>query len=337
MGNLYKDSGVDVKKGDDLVEWLKSTEDEPQGTLGEAVSGIGGFAALFRPNFHGMTDPLLVTSTDGVGTKVLLGIEGNALDGLGIDLVAMCINDLYTVGARPLFFLDYFATGTLEENQFKAILSGIKRGLNEANCMLLGGETAELPGLYAKQHFDLAGFVVGVVDGNKRLGPQRVRVGDHLIAFRSSGFHSNGYSLLRRWWSIQKNPELFKKLIEPTKIYAALPTLLDEFGCETLHAVAHITGGGISGNLPRVMPDGVECRIERAKVPTPGWMADLIERHGGDFESVEGVFNMGCGMIASVSKDRVVQFMEAAADLKLAPYDIGTVVSGSGSARVKYA
>ena len=191
--NLYREAGVNISQGDALVSWLQEDKSENKHSLGDVVSGIGGFSALFRPNFSGMKDPLIVSGTDGVGTKVLLGIETDKLEGLGIDLVSMCVNDLYTIGAQPLFFLDYYATGVLDENQFKRILTGIKRGLKQCNTMLLGGETAELPGLYQKGHFDLAGFIVGVVDGEKRIHPGLVTEGDVIISFASSGFHSNGY------------------------------------------------------------------------------------------------------------------------------------------------
>ena len=160
----------------------RKTRDSGKHPLGEVVSGIGGFAGLFRPNFSGMKDPLLVSGTDGVGTKVLLGIETNLLEGLGVDLVSMCVNDLYTIGAQPLFFLDYYATGILSDDQFKRILQGIKSGLKQCNTLLLGGETAELPGLYEKGHFDLAGFIVGVVDGEKRIQPEHVKEGDVLVS-----------------------------------------------------------------------------------------------------------------------------------------------------------
>ena len=168
--SLYKEAGVDIEKGEKLVEWLQNDKSSDK-VAGEVVSGIGGFAALFRPNFSGMEDPLLIAGTDGVGTKVLIGIDTGMLEGLGVDLVSMCVNDLYTIGGKPLFFLDYYATGILDENQFKVDFKGIKKGLAESNALLLGGETAELPGLYEKGHFDLAGFVVGVVDGKKKLEP----------------------------------------------------------------------------------------------------------------------------------------------------------------------
>ncbi len=334
--DLYKESGVDVEKGDALVDWLQESGSVGTGG-GEVVSGIGGFAALFRPDFRGMKDPLLVTGTDGVGTKVLLAIEANDLEGLGFDLVAMCVNDLYTVGGRPLFFLDYYATGILDEQQFKAVLKGIRAALRQCDTALLGGETAELPGLYEKGHFDLAGFVVGVVDGAKRLKPESVKVGDVLVAFESSGFHSNGYSLLRKWLKEKKpSAERLKDCLKPTRIYHELPEILRRLPEGSLHALANITGGGISGNLPRVLPSGVTAVIDPKKLPTPPWMQEIFRDHGASFESVEGVFNMGAGMIAAVDAPAAEMLVKACKDLGLHAVAIGTIAAGSGEAAVRY-
>jgi len=336
--DLYKQAGVDVDKGDRLVSWLQSAGDESGKTKhGSIVSGIGGFAALFRPNFAGLKDPLLVTSTDGVGTKVLLGIESDQLAGLGVDLVAMCVNDLYTVGGRPLFFLDYYATGTLDESQFKDVLTGIKLGCKQSEAILLGGETAEMPGLYEKRHFDLAGFVVGVVDGANMLGAHNVKVGDVLLALPSSGFHSNGYSLVRRWVK-EKQPsqDVLAKLMLPTRIYHELPQLVERFGTTKLHAVANITGGGISGNLPRVMPEDTACHINFAALPIPSWMREFIENHGSNTRDLENVFNLGCGMIASVSKDSVNEITKACDQLNLPVTVIGEVQAAKGEPAVVF-
>ncbi|MFW7380044.1 MAG: phosphoribosylformylglycinamidine cyclo-ligase [Oligoflexus sp.] len=306
---LYRQAGVDVAKGDELVSWLQGESNANQNPLGEVVSGIGGFSALFRPNFQGMEDPLLISGTDGVGTKVLLGLESDRLEGLGIDLVAMCVNDLYTIGGRPLFFLDYYATGVLDENQFKRILTGIRQGLAQSQALLLGGETAELPGLYEKGHFDLAGFVVGVVDGKRKLDPAGVLGDEQIFALPSSGFHSNGYSLIRRWLAEKPASEsLLDHLMQPTRIYHEIPKILDAMDYKGLHAAAHITGGGISGNLPRVLPHGVEAKLQKERIPTPAWMQQFINEHNASFEQVEGVFNLGAGMICAVSNDAAQKF-----------------------------
>jgi phosphoribosylformylglycinamidine cyclo-ligase len=335
--DLYKDSGVDVEKGDQLVDWLKKTDDHSQ-IKGQVVAGIGGFAALFRPDFKGLEDPLLVSGTDGVGTKVLLGIESGLLEGLGFDLVGMCVNDLYTLGARPLFFLDYYATGTLDEKQFKAVLTGIKKACHECHTALMGGETAEMPGLYEKGHFDLAGFVVGMVDGKKLLGPKQVKTGDILYGVESSGLHSNGYSLVRRWLSEDKKDHrpassaLIAKLLLPTKLYQEIPDILADVGLDTLHALANITGGGISGNLPRVMPAGVNCHIKFDQIRTPDWMTSFIRAHKSEPLEVESVFNLGLGMIASVSKAEVSKFESSCKQAGLTVYPIGDVRSAAGAA-----
>jgi len=337
--DLYKEAGVDVEKGDRLVDWLKSDDKAPAPSRhGAVVSGIGGFAALFRPDFRGLEDPLLISSTDGVGTKVLLGIETGHLEGLGQDLVAMCVNDLYTIGGRPLFFLDYYATGVLDEEQFKAVLRGIKKSLDSCGCALMGGETAELPGLYEKGHFDLAGFVVGIVDGKKVLGAERVREGDALYAIAASGFHSNGYSLVRRWLQDRPtDPRTLEKLMTPTRIYHEIPALVERLGVENFHALANITGGGISGNLPRVMPNGVVCEIDLSKVPIPKWMGAFIEAHGVSLLSQEAVFNLGAGMIAAIAPAKAGDFEREAGNLGLPVAKIGAVKGGgSGEATVAF-
>jgi phosphoribosylformylglycinamidine cyclo-ligase len=338
--DLYKEAGVDVAKGDELVEWLQNSDSDAKSTrFGAKVSGIGGFAALFRPNFSGLKDPLLISSTDGVGTKVLLGIETGILSGLGLDLVGMCVNDLYTLGGRPLFFLDYFATGRLDEHQFKQVLTGIKQGCTQSGALLLGGETAEMPGLYGKGHFDLAGFVVGVVDGEAMLGPKRVKVGDVLYALPSSGFHSNGYSLVRKWVDQTKgalNAEVYERLMTPTRIYHEIPELLEAVGPHVFHALANITGGGISGNLPRVMPSDVICQIDSSCLPIPRWMAEFIEAQGTTVLEQEAVFNLGCGMIAAVDHASTQVFEAAAHTLGLKVLPIGHVSKGSGEPRVVF-
>ena len=337
--DLYKQAGVDVDKGDRLVDWLQQQGNAPKTSRhGAVVSGIGGFAALFRPNFKGLTDPLLVTSTDGVGTKVLLGIDSGMVQGLGIDLVAMCVNDLYTVGGRPMFFLDYYATGALDEGQFKSVLAGIKQGCAQCDALLLGGETAEMPGLYAKGHFDLAGFVVGAVDGDAMLGPKHVKVGDRLFALASSGLHSNGYSLVRHWLKdgVKADPELLAHLMQPTRIYHELPELVDKLGIKSIHAVANITGGGISGNLPRVMPVDTEAHINMADVPTPAWMRAFLESQQTTPLAQEGVFNLGCGMIAIVAAEAATAFAAASAAMHLDVHPIGDVRHGHGEAKVVF-
>lgn len=323
--NLYAESGVDIEKGESLVNWL--TEDkEIKPAKGAIVSDIGGFSALFRPDFSDMEKPLLVSGTDGVGTKLLLGLQHKNLSGLGIDLVAMCVNDLYTLGATPLFFLDYYATGKLDAAQFKEVLSSIKTGLKQCQCSLMGGETAELPGLYSKNHFDLAGFVVGAVDEAKVLGPKKVTIGDKLYAFKASGFHSNGYSLIRKWLKKEAPSEgLINNLLKPTQIYHQVPKLVEAMGPD-IHAIANITGGGISGNLPRVMPENVTCHVSLEKLPIEKWMKDFITTHA-NIDKVESVFNLGAGMIAAIDSKKSEKFENLCEELKLNIKEIGEVKS----------
>ncbi|MCX6125019.1 MAG: phosphoribosylformylglycinamidine cyclo-ligase [Proteobacteria bacterium] len=337
----YKSAGVDTEKGDALAAWLVDDENShfhhPKG-LGSLTSGIGGFAGLFETNFKNMARPQLVASTDGVGTKLLLGLQVDLIAGLGQDLVAMCVNDLYTAGANPLFFLDYYATGKLSSQQFKTVLTSIKDSCKACGMALMGGETAEMPGLYSPGHFDLAGFVVGVVDHHKRLGSHRTKAGDVLVSLQSSGFHSNGFSLIRKWLSEFPGllvPELSKRLMTPTKLYHEIITLVDSFGSD-FHALSNITGGGISGNLPRVIAQDLVCTIVKSALPTPLWMANLLDAVGAKFNDIEPVFNLGVGMIAVVSKESRSDFLAAAQNLALMPKVIGEVEAGSGSAIVRY-
>lgn len=339
--NPYEEAGVDTEKGDALADWLaadgSSKFQHPRG-LGKLTSGIGGFAGLFEINFQSMKKPQLVASTDGVGTKLLLGLNHNQIDHLGQDLVAMCANDLYTIGATPLFFLDYYATGTLSEDQFKRVLSSIKVACKTCGMALMGGETAEMPGLYEKGHFDLAGFVVGVVDDEERLGGHRTKEGDVLIAWESSGFHSNGYSLVRRW--LEKNPkvatpDLIQKLMTPTKLYPEVVSLAKDFKSH-LHAIANITGGGISGNLPRVIADDLVCEIRMNDLPILPWMKKFIEDSGSSLQEIEPVFNLGAGMIAVVDAKAEDAFIKASEALHLRPKVIGSLVKGKGPAAVVY-
>ena len=332
--SLYKDSGVDIQKADHLVSWLKSTESEDSGdNTNSVVSGIGGFAALFRPDLRGFEDPVLVSSTDGVGTKVLLALEWGALQCLGVDLVGMCVNDLYTVGGKPLFFLDYYATGVLSRNQFSQVLSSIKEGLVQCDTALLGGETAELPGLYKKGHFDLAGFVVGIVDGNKILKPESVKVGDVLIGLPSSGFHSNGFSLIRSWIEGKEvGTKLQENLLKPTRIYSEIPSLLKMSG-KSIHGIAHITGGGLPGNVNRFLTKGKNAHIDGRKIPTPQWMSDFILENTSSLADVFDVFNLGLGMVLAVESKDLDQVMQNACELGLSPVEIGEVRSSLGEGK----
>ncbi len=326
MNDLYRKSGVDTTKAASLSDWLG------QDSSGQP-SSIGGFAGLFKPDLSRYKDPHIVSCTDGIGTKLLLGLEQNKLEGLGQDLVAMCLNDLYVLGARPWFFLDYFATGTLDEKQFKTILTSIKNALKPSNTILLGGETAEMPGLYAKNHFDLAGFVVGCVDRENIRGSHLVQDDDILIGVESNGLHSNGYSLVRKWLQDDnqaKKPHpdaLIAQLLEPTLIYDELPNIIDGEDGEHIHALANITGGGISENLPRILKENQCAKVDPTKLQTPKWMSSFILSHCEKIDEVFGVFNLGVGLIAAVSKTHHQKIIERFGQHQLNAFVIGSVQS----------
>jgi phosphoribosylformylglycinamidine cyclo-ligase len=300
----YRDAGVDIDAGDDLVEAIKpiAAATNRPGVL----AGVGGFGALFQIPTDRYREPVLVSSTDGVGTKLKLAIELNKHDTIGIDLVAMCVNDVIVQGAEPLFFLDYFATGKLDNETAKAVIRGIGEGCRQAGCALVGGETAEMPGMYAKGDYDLAGFTVGVVEKSKIIDGLSVKTSDVLIGIAASGPHSNGYSLVRKVIEVSKaaldqpfdGRRLGEVLLTPTRIY--VKPLLALMRLVPVHAAAHITGGGLPGNVPRVLPKGV-----RAVIDGRAWkrhaIFDWLQENGGieDFEMYR-TFNCGIGMVLAV-------------------------------------
>jgi phosphoribosylformylglycinamidine cyclo-ligase len=301
----YREAGVDIEAGDALVETIKpaAAATARTGVLG----GLGGFGALFDLRAAGYADPILVSSTDGVGTKLLVAIETGLHDAVGIDLVAMCVNDLVVQGAEPLFFLDYFATGALAVADAARVVRGIAEGCRLSGCALVGGETAEMPGMYAAGHYDLAGFAVGAAERG-RLLPAQVSAGDALIGLPSSGVHANGFSLVRRicaaaglGWKdaapFAPEKTLGAALMAPTRLYVHPVLALHRAGL--LHAAAHITGGGLPGNVPRVLPQGVAAVIDAAWPVPPvfRWLAAA-----GQVAEVEmlRVFNCGLGMVLAV-------------------------------------
>ncbi len=274
------------------------------------AAGLGGFGALFDLAALGYRDPLLVATTDGVGTKLKVAIEANRHDTVGIDLVAMCVNDLVVQGAEPLFFLDYFATGKLDVTAGTAIVGGIAAGCREAGCALIGGETAEMPGMYAKDDYDLAGFSVGIVERDMVVTGERVAVGDVVLGLASSGIHSNGYSLVRRIVADQGlrydapapfDParSLGEALLSPTRIY--VKSCLAAVRGRRIKALAHITGGGLTENVPRVLPEGVAAEIDAARWPLPPVFAWLMRAGGVAPEEMARTFNCGIGMVAVVA------------------------------------
>ncbi len=305
----YRDAGVDIDAGDELVERIKPLV--KRSMRPEVLAGLGGFGALFEIPVDRFRRPVLVSGTDGVGTKLRLAIETGRHDSIGIDLVAMCANDVVVQGAEPLYFLDYYATGKLEVNAAEAVIKGIVEGCVQAGAALIGGETAEMPGMYAAGDYDLAGFCVGIVEKDAIIDGSRTRPGDAIIGLASSGPHSNGYSLIRKLVQVTKStPEtrlgaglLYDALLQPTRIY--VKSLLALFRAVPVHGLAHITGGGITGNVPRVIPDGLEALIGAQawqRAPVFEW----LQRAGNiSAEEMFRTFNCGIGMTVTVAAEHV--------------------------------
>jgi phosphoribosylformylglycinamidine cyclo-ligase len=318
MAITYKDAGVDIDAGESLVERIKPMA---RATMRpEVLGGIGGFAALCRIP-AGYADPVLVSGTDGVGTKLKTALAARRHATIGVDLVAMCVNDVLVTGAEPLFFLDYFATGALDVETAAAVIAGIADGCRQAGCALVGGETAELPGLYHGQDYDLAGFCVGVVERSRLVTGERIAEGDAVVGIASSGLHANGYSLVRKviadaGLDLTSRPSnlagsLADELLRPTAIYA--PALLALAASADLKGLAHVTGGGIPGNLARILPDGVGARLDRGAWPAPPIFGLLAEWGGLAEDDLFATFNMGIGMIAvlpATDADAAVEILD---------------------------
>ncbi|MFU2058276.1 phosphoribosylformylglycinamidine cyclo-ligase [Avibacterium volantium] len=305
----YKDAGVDINAGNALVEKIKA--DVKRTTRPEVIGGLGGFGALCAlPSKY--KEPILVSGTDGVGTKLRLAIDLNKHDTIGIDLVAMCVNDLVVQGAEPLFFLDYYATGKLDVDVAASVIKGIANGCEQSGCALVGGETAEMPGMYHQGDYDLAGFCVGVVEKSEIIDGSQVKVGDALIALSSSGAHSNGYSLIRK--VIERsgidpaNAELDGKpfadqVLAPTKIY--VKSILQLIKHVPVHAISHLTGGGFWENIPRVLPHNVKAVIDESSWQWPAIFNWLQEQGNIDRYEMYRTFNCGVGMIIALPQDQV--------------------------------
>ncbi len=329
----YRAAGVDIEAGDALVEALKPIAAKT--TRPGVLAGLGGFGALFSLSGR-YRDPVLVSGTDGVGTKLLLAIALDRHDDIGIDLVAMCANDIVVQGAEPLFFLDYFASGRLDTRKAERIIAGIGRGCELAGAALVGGETAEMPGVYRDQDYDLAGFCVGAVERERLIDGSRVQAGDVIVGLPSSGLHSNGYSLARsviaRCQSdltvALEGRALADILLAPTRIY--VKGLLALHGALDVHAMAHITGGGLPGNVPRVIPDGLRAVIDRSSWRWPAifrWLQD-----GGEIaeEEMYRTFNCGVGMIVIISAKDVEAAQTILRDQGEEPFVIGRIDAGPG-------
>ena len=334
-GLTYADAGVDIDAGNALVERIKPAAKRTAraGTMG----GLGGFGALFDLKAAGYADPILVAATDGVGTKLRIAIDTGNVDTIGIDLVAMCVNDLVCQGAEPLFFLDYFATGKLDVDQAARIVGGIAEGCVQSGCALTGGETAEMPGMYHGGDFDLAGFAVGAMERGQAL-PAGVAEGDVLLGLASNGVHSNGYSFVRKvvelsglgWdapcpWS---EGSLGAALLAPTRLYVKQALAAMRSG--GVHGFAHITGGGLTENPPRVLPEGLACEIDLSSWTLPPVFRWLAETAGMSEAELLKTFNCGIGMMVVVAADRAEAVAQVLRDAGETVVPMGRVVAGAG-------
>jgi phosphoribosylformylglycinamidine cyclo-ligase len=294
----YKKAGVDIDAADRFIRMIKPlvrTTSRP-----EVLGGIGGFSGLFKPRLAGMKKPVLVSSTDGVGTKLLIAAMVGKYDTVGVDLVAMSVDDVVVLGAEPLFFLDYIAVGKVVPSMLADIVRGVVRGCREARCALVGGETAELPGLYGPGKWDLAGFCVGLVDESKIIDGRACRAGDAVIGLASSGLHSNGYSLARKVFSEKEiKGGLWRELLRPTKIYCT--AILEVLKKVRIKSMAHITGGGFYDNIPRVIPEGYSVRVEKGSWPIPPIFRKIQRAGNVDEREMFRTLNMGIGMALAVS------------------------------------
>ena len=337
----YRAAGVDIDAGDALVERIKPLARST--TRAGVIGGLGGFGALFDLRAAGFTDPVLVSTTDGVGTKLKIAIDTGLHDQVGIDLVAMCVNDLVVQGAEPLFFLDYFATGRLDVEQASRVVAGIAEGCRLAGCALVGGETAEMPGMYSGEDYDLAGFAVGAAERGTLL-PQGVAPGDVVLGLASSGVHSNGFSLVRRiveagnaGWAapapFMAGATLGQALMAPTRIYVQSVRALHRAGL--LKAAAHITGGGLPGNLPRALPSGMMARLDAAAWRLPPVYRWLARAGGVAAEEMLRVFNCGIGMALVVSDAPAARLLLEAKGETV--FEIGVIEECEGDARVEIA
>lgn len=338
-GLTYRDAGVDIEAGNALVERIKSAtaKTHRDGVMG----GLGGFGAMFKVP-AGYRNPVLVAGTDGVGTKLKLAIDSGRHESVGIDLVAMCVNDLLVCGAEPLFFLDYYATASLQLDVAEAVIGGIAKGCQMAGAALVGGETAEMPGMYASGDYDLAGFCVGVVEEDQVCDGSAITAGDAILGLASSGPHSNGYSLVRKILERSDSElqtafgdaQLVDALLAPTRIY--VKSLLPLLRNGSIHGLAHITGGGLTENLPRVLPDTLQAEIDLDSWALPPIFAWLRQQGNVANEEMLRTFNCGIGMVAVVPADRASAIVEALGDAGESACVIGHIAPRETAAALRY-
>jgi len=340
-GLSYLDAGVDIDAGNELVDRIKTAVNSTN--RDGVVTGLGGFGGLFQLDTSRYKQPILVSGTDGVGTKLLLARQLERHDTIGIDLVAMCVNDILTCGAEPLFFLDYYATGKLKIDNAQAVIEGIAEGCRQSGCALIGGETAEMPGMYGQDEYDLAGFTVGVVDRPQLIDGSGIEAGHVVLGLASSGPHSNGYSLIRKVLELSGDDPskpmgestLGEALLAPTRIYVkTLLPVLEQF---SLDGLAHITGGGISENITRVIPDRLGLEIDLSAWELPAVFQWLQTRGGINETEMLRTFNCGIGMVILVAEDIADEICQALDTAGEAVYKIGRVTNHAGNTpRVTY-
>jgi phosphoribosylformylglycinamidine cyclo-ligase len=322
----YRQSGVDIDKAESFVESIKPLARMTRRP--EVLAGIGGFGALCRLPQRKFKRPVLVSSTDGVGTKLKVATLARRFEGLGVDLVGMNVNDILTLGAEPLFFLDYFAIGKLDNAMMREVIKGIAKGCREAGCALIGGETAEMPGLYANGDFDLAGFCVGVADENKIIDGKKVAPGNVIIGLASNGVHSNGFSYVRKVLKKDFILTHAEEILKPTRIY--VKPVLSLIAKEPVLALAHITGGGFFDNIPRVLPDGCGAKIHMGSWPVPRVFRWIKEAGSASDREMYRTFNMGVGMVLVTPKDRALRVISHLAKFKERAWIVGEIIKGKG-------
>ncbi len=330
----YKDAGVNIEKGYETVQRIKKDVESTHGP--EVIGGIGGFGGMYAPDVSGMTQPILVSGTDGVGTKLKLAFALDKHNSIGIDCVAMCVNDIICVGAKPLFFLDYIATGELEPQQVEDIVAGMAEGCRQSGAALVGGETAEMPGFYARGEYDVAGFTVGMVDQPKMIDGSAVEEGDAIIGLSSSGVHSNGFSLVRklfpenRWNESFDNSTLGETLLTPTKIY--VKSVLSVLEIHSIHAIAHITGGGFIENIPRAYPSQYQAVIKKGTWPVHNIFNLIQETSKLEDDAMYNTFNMGIGMVLIVGSEEADPILAQLKELGEQASQIGRInIRGNGA------
>lgn len=335
FSDSYKSAGVDVTAGYESVELMKNHVKRTM--IPGVVSGLGGFGGLFQPDLSGMEEPILVSGTDGVGTKLKIAMLLQKHDTIGIDAVAMCVNDVICCGAKPLFFLDYIACGRNFPEKVAAIVAGVAEGCVQAGCALIGGETAEHPGMMEEEDYDLAGFTVGVVDRKKVIDGSRLQAGDVLLGVLSSGVHSNGFSLVRKVFGVNEEninqyyselgSTLGETLLTPTRIY--VKPVLAAVEAADVKAISHITGGGFYENIPRMMREGLTARVEKASVPVPP-IFSLLQKTGNIPErDMYNTFNMGVGLCMAVSPETAQSALDALNAAGEKAVVLGEVVEGN--------